>query len=157
MALPSRLVALVSPLDAQAYMQQSEVGYGNLSSSAPGRQDPNVLGGESAHRPDLDERGGFQRAQSSRGEGGTGSAVPSNRHVQNRQAHAAGPEKEAVAAVKPLLKPLYTQELLVRHQFKDAAKRAVHLLCEGSARDAHAAVRSALSSMGLELAASRVS
>ena len=157
MHIPSQPAA---PAAAQAHMQHSEASHGTLSSSAPGRQNADVIRGESAHRPDTDKREGVQGIQSSEGEEGTGSAVPSGAHSQKGQAHAAAlrlSKKEAFAAVKPLLKSLLDQELLVRPQFKDAAKRAVHLLYEGGAHNAQAAVWNALSSMGLEPAASRVS
>ena len=68
-------------------------------------------------------------------------------------------EKEAVKFVKPLLKPLYAEELLDRDQFKDVAKRATQVLCAASKRgkqDPTAAVKETLYAMGLVMAASRV-
>ncbi len=66
---------------------------------------------------------------------------------------------EALQVVKPLLKGLYSQDLLSREQFKRAAERATRLLRERGQAGAHAAaaaVKEALSMMGLELAATRV-
>ena len=81
-------------------------------------------------------------------------------HAQSGSSIAAGlSEKEAVKFVKPLLKPLYAEELLDRDQFRDVAKRATQLLCAASksgTRDPTAAVKETLYAMGLVLAASRV-
>ena len=121
-------------------------------------QPPVVGGGKSASSHNFGQRRGDSGLQSSKHAGLDCSRVPPS-HGQAVQMQAAAPrlsEKEAVAAVKPLLKPLYAQDLLVRHQFKDAARRAVHLLSEGSIHNAQAAVKNALTSMGLELAASRL-
>ena len=66
---------------------------------------------------------------------------------------------EAWQVVKPLLKMLYSQDLLSREQYKRAAERATKLLRERGQAGAHAAaaaVKEALSVMGLELAATRV-
>ena len=155
MHFPSRLTARVSP---DAAVQQFEAWYGSMSKGAQGMQPPVVVGGRSASSHNSGQRRGDPGLQSSQHGEGKQLDVPSS-HAQSGQLHAAAPqlsEKEAVAAVKPLLKPLYAQELLLRPQFKVAAKRAVHLLCEGGTHNAKAAVKNALSSMGLELAASRV-
>ena len=103
---------------------------------------------------------GFQGSQRRQREEKAGSPVLSSSPSESKQVGAGRPrlsEKEAVAVVKPVLKILYAEELLMRQQFTDACKKAVHLLREGSAHNTKAAVKSALSSMGLELAASRVS
>ena len=66
---------------------------------------------------------------------------------------------EALQVVKPLLKRPYSQDLLSREQFKRAAERAAKLLRErgqAGVYAAAAAVKEALSVMGLELAATRV-
>ena len=66
-------------------------------------------------------------------------------------------EMEALGAVKPLLKALYQKEILDHDHFKKAAKKATRLLMEGNRPlDARTAVKESLSSMVLELAASRV-
>ncbi len=125
-----------------------------------GMEPPNCIGVESVSRPSPDERRGVQGSQRSQQEGGAASAAPFSSRTESKEVQIGSPrlsEKDAVAVVKPVLKILYAEKLLVRQQFTDACKMAVHLLREGSAHNTRAAVKSALSSMGLELAASRVS
>ena len=143
--------------DAQPAVQQFEAWYGGLSNSAQGMQHQNHIKRVSASGQDIDRGRGLPGSQSSQQQAATDSSPPAT--CQKGQVPAAAArlsKKEAAAVVKPLLNPLYAQELLVHHQFSDACRRAVHLLREGSAHSARAAVKTALSSMGLELAASRV-
>lgn len=115
-------------------MQQFEDWYGGLNSRAGGKQQGGAMG----------------------------SSGEASSHIQISQAHKAAQrlfENEALKAVRPLLKPLYAQELLSRDQFKNAGRKAVQLLSDSGrlgVPDAAGAVKETLSSMGLELAASRV-
>ena len=157
--LPSQHTQPVAP-DTQAEVQTFEAWYGGLTSTSQGMQRPTCIGVDSAPRPSPDESRGFQGSQRRQREEKAGSPVLSSSPSESKQVGAGRPrlsEKEAVAVVKPVLKILYAEELLMRQQFTDACKKAVHLLREGSAHNTKAAVKSALSSMGLELAASRVS
>ena len=131
--VPSQALTSI-PQDPEAAVQQFEDWYGGLNSRAGGKQ-----------------QGG---AMASSGEASS--------HIQKSQAQKAALrlfENEALKEVRPLLKPLYAQELLSRDQFKNAGRKAVQLLIDKSrlgVPDPVRAVKETLSSMGLELAASRV-
>ena len=148
------------PPDTQAEVQHFEAWYGGLNSTSQYMQHPTGLGIENASGPSADERRGVQGSQKRQQEGGSGTSATPTGQALNGRVHTAAPrlsEKEAVAVVKPVLKLLYAEKLLMRQQFTDACKKAVHLLREGAALNTQTAVKEALSSMGLELAASRVS
>ena len=77
----------------------------------------------------------------------------------NSQHRAVGIDASSAAAPPVRGKMLYSQDLLSREQYKRAAERATKLLRERGQAGAHAAaaaVKEALSVMGLELAATRV-
>lgn len=70
-----------------------------------------------------------------------------------KQAQLHLSKHDAAASIKDMLKPLLHAGLVDRQQFRDAAKRATHSLCGGTARSARDALGEALAELDAREAA----